>query len=361
MRAALHTGAGAPLTIEKIDLREPGPGEVVVDLEAAAVCVTDVLATEGLTLVPPPFVTGHSGTGTVTVVGPGVTRTRVGDRIVTAGSAECGVCYPCVQGTPSACDDIFGGMVPPRAVATRASGEPVHVDGGVGVFAEQMVLRESGIVTITDALHAEHAALLGCGVLSGLGAVFTVANVRRGSAVAVVGCGHLGLWMVQGARLAGAATIIAVEYDRRRRSLAGELGATHVVDPADGDPIAHVRELTGGRGVDFAFEAGGSTSASEQAFAMARAGGVVVTTSMAQITDLVTLNALDFGVGAKRISSSQSGGGYLKRDIPLFESLLARGDVTAAPIVSATYSLDDINVAFAAARDKEVITGVIRL
>ncbi|QQM55593.1 zinc-binding dehydrogenase [Rhodococcus pyridinivorans] len=350
-----------PLVIEQVDLREPGPGEVLVDLSAAAVCITDVLATQGLTMVPPPFITGHSGTGTVIAVGPGVTRTRVGDRIATAGSAECGHCNPCLHGIPAACDDIYGGMVPPRSVGIWGSGQQVHVDGGVGVFAEQMVLRESGIVTITDSLDAATASLLGCGVVSGLGAVLNVGQVRRGSTVAIVGCGHLGLWMVQGARIAGAATIIAIEPDERRRALAVDLGATHVIDPNADDVIAHVRDLTGGRGADYTFEAAGNPQASAQAVALACGGGTVVTTSMAQPDDNVILPALDFGVGAKRILSSQTGGGHLKRDIPLYESLLARGEVSATPIVSATYPLDEINTAFAAARNKEVITGVIDL
>lgn len=360
MKAALHVGVDSSLLIEEVTLREPGPGEVVVEMNAVAVCVTDVLATEGLTLVPPPFITGHAGTGIVRAVGPGVTRTRTGDRIATAGSAECNLCYPCLQGTPSSCDEIFGGMVPPREVGVRSDGNAVYVDGGVGALAEFMVLRESGIVTIDADISIEQASVLGCGVISGLGAVFNVAGVQRGWSVAIVGCGHLGLWMVQAARVAGARTIIAIEWDPARRSLAADLGATHLVDPADGDPVQQVKELTGGRGVDAALEAGGTTLAAEQAFAMARGGGVVVPTSMAQPTDSITLNALDFGVGAKRISSSQTGGGHLKRDIPLYAAMLENGTIDSTHIISKTFTLDDVNAAFSAARNKEVITGVVR-
>jgi S-(hydroxymethyl)glutathione dehydrogenase/alcohol dehydrogenase len=363
MRAAVHIAPGTPMLIEELEPRQPGPGEVLVSIDAAAVCLTDVLGADGLTLVDTPFIGGHSGTGVVTAVGDGVTRIRVGDRIVTAGSAECGRCYACVRGTPSACDDIFGGMIPPRTAGTRSDGSAVHADGGVGVFAEQAVLRESVLAALdpedAEALPPEHAAMLGCGIISGLGAVLRVADVPRGATVAIVGCGHLGLWMIQGARLAGAERIIAIEPIAYRRDLARALGATDLVDPAQADPADEVRALTAGRGADVAFEAGGTTAGTELVIGLVRGGGTVVLTSMAQPTDTVTFPALDIGVSGKRILSSQSGGGHLRRDLPLFARLLRTGQIDAAPLMSATYPLVEIDRAFAAARAREVVTGVL--
>ncbi len=359
MKAAVHQGIGEPLKIEELDVRGPGPGEILVEMRAAAVCVTDVLATKGVTLVPTPFVSGHSGTGIVREIGPGVTRFSPGQRIATAGSCECGICYPCVQGTPSACDEIAGGMLTPRVIGYRDGGEAVYADGGVGVFAEHTVLREHCAVAFDADIDDDHAALLGCGVIGGLGAVLNVGRVPRGSTVAIVGCGHLGLWMVQAAVLAGAGTIIAVEHNASRRAVAAELGATHLVDPAAGDSTEQVRDLSGGRGADVALEAGGTVDGIEQAFSMTRGGGVTVTTSMAYPSDQVRFGALDVGVAAKTIVSSQSGGGFLRRDIPLYARLLERGDISASKLVSQRFGLADINAAFAAADAQHVLSGVI--
>lgn len=359
MRAAVHETAGKPSVIEELAIRSPGPGEVLVSVDAAAACITDVLATGGLTMVQTPFIGGHSGTGVIEAVGEGVQELRVGDRVVSAGSAECGHCYSCVRGTPSACDEIFGGMIPPVRVAQRADGAWVHADGGVGVFAEQAVLRESVIARIDVELAPEQAAMLGCGIVSGLGAVLNVAEVAIGATVAVVGCGHLGLWMVQGAHLAGAERIIVVEPRAERRAAAQALGATDLVDPAAGDVAAQVKDLTAGRGVDVALEAGGTVAGTELAFGLARGAGTVVLTSMAQPTDIARFPALDIGVSAKRVLSSQSGGGHLKRDLPRFAALLASGRITTEHILSRTFQLSEINAAFAAARDHEVITGVL--
>jgi S-(hydroxymethyl)glutathione dehydrogenase/alcohol dehydrogenase len=227
------------------------------------------------------------------------------------------------------------------------------------VFAQANVFRESQIVPIDSDLPAEHLCLLGCGITSGLGAVFNVAEVAPGSSVAILGCGHLGLWMVQAARVAGAAPIIAVEPIAQRRAVAAELGATHVVDPADGDPVEQVRALTEGRGPDYTLEAAGSTLAMEQAVAMVRGAGTMVATGMERPDSTVTLSAIDFAISGKRMLSSQTGGSHIRRDVPRFTGMLERGEIDAAPIVTRLFGLDEINDAVAAARAREVLTGVI--
>jgi S-(hydroxymethyl)glutathione dehydrogenase / alcohol dehydrogenase len=359
MRATLVEEFGKPLVVEDVELRPPGPGEATVRITAAAVCITDALAAGGLTYAPPPFITGHAAAGVVEEVGEGARRVKPGDRVVAVGSPECGVCFYCVRDQPAACVEIFGGMIPPREIATRGDGSAVVVDGGVGAYAEKIVYREAHLVPVETDLPEEHLCLFGCGITSGLGAIFNIARVQPGTSVAVLGTGHLGLWMIQGAKLAGAETIIAVEPRAERREVAGSVGATHLVDPADGDPIEQVKTLTGGRGVDYALEASCTSKAMEEAFFMARPGGVVVPTSMEALDSTVTLPALEFALAAKEIRGSQTGGSHILRDVPKFVRLLEQGRIDAAPIVSRTWRLEEINEAFTAAQERTLLTGVI--
>jgi Zn-dependent alcohol dehydrogenase len=359
VRAALVRALHEPLTVEEVDLRAPGAGEAQVRIEAASFCITDALAMGGFTFAQPPFISGHSAVGVVEAVGEGVATVEVGQRVVVAGSTECGTCYWCVRNQPAACEQIFGGMIPPRLVATDADGTEVTADGGAGVFAERNVLREVQLVAVDSDLPAEHLCMLGCGITSGLGAVLNVARVEAGSSVAIAGCGHLGLWMVQGARLAGASQIIAVDPIAERREVARELGATDLVDPGDGDPVEQVRALTEGRGADYAFEAAGTTTAMEQAVAWTRAAGTMVATGMERPDSTVTLSAIDFAISGKRFLSSQSGGGHIRRDVPRFARMLARGEIDPRPIASRLFGLDEINDAVRAARNRTVLTGVV--
>lgn len=358
-RAAVAREFAVPLTVEDIELRTAGPDEVLVRIDAAAVCITDVLAIGGLTFAKPPFVTGHAAAGVVEYAGERVTGLVPGTRVVVAGSAECGSCEACVAGSPSACAELMAGMVPPRYVAQDARGAEVTADGGVGAFAERMVYRPANLVPVASTLPADRLCLLGCGVTSGLGAVLSVARVRPGTSVAIVGCGHLGQWMTQAARLAGAGTIIAIDPLHARREIASVHGATHLVDPADGDIVGQVKDLTAGRGVDYGFEAAGSATAMRDAFLMTRAGGTVVPTGMETPEAEVTLPALEFSISARRVLGSQTGGGHLKRDVPRFVDLLERGRVSAEHIAGATFRLNDINEALGAARDRTALTGVM--
>jgi S-(hydroxymethyl)glutathione dehydrogenase/alcohol dehydrogenase len=361
VKAAILGDLGRPLVVEEVELGPPGPREVIVRTGAAAVCITDTLAAHGVTFGEPPLLLGHAAAGVVEEVGDGVGNVRPGDRVVVAGTPECGVCYWCVRGDPAWCTELIAGVVPPRHVATRSGGEPIAADGGVGTFAEKLRLRDIGVVPVQADLPDEHLCLLGCGVTSGLGAVFNLAGVVPGSSVAVVGCGHLGLWMIQAARVAGAAQVIAVEPRAERRGLAGELGATDLVDPAEGDPVEQVHALTGGRGVDYALEAAGPAEAMRQAFLMTRRAGTVVPTGMTvdSMTETITLPAVELGVGARKVHGCQYGGAHIRRDIPRFAAMMEAGLVDPGPIVSRRFSLDEINEAFRAAEAREVITGVV--
>jgi S-(hydroxymethyl)glutathione dehydrogenase/alcohol dehydrogenase len=358
VRAALLLEIGGPLVVEDVELRAPGPHEAIVRTAATAVCITDVLSGEGHVMARPPSLLGHAAAGIVEEVGANVSRVKPGDRVVICGTPECGACYWCTRGQPAFCEELPAGL--DRQVARRRNGERVHADGGIGTFAERLNLREAGLVAVDAKMPDEQLCLLGCGAMSGMSAVFNIAAVEAGSSMVVVGCGHLGLWMIQAGRVAGAATIIAVEPRAQRRELAGRLGATHLIDPAGCDAVESVRELTGGRGADYAFEAAGPPEAIQQAFAMTRHAGTFVPAGWSTMSATVTFNAVEFAIGARRILSCQYGGATIRRDIPRFAAMMDSGIVDAAPIVSRTFELERINDAFAAATRREVLTGVVK-
>jgi S-(hydroxymethyl)glutathione dehydrogenase / alcohol dehydrogenase len=358
-RAAILEAIGEPLVVEDVELRAPGDREVVVRIGAVDVCITDALSARGDVAAVPPTILGHAAAGVVEDVGGQVERVRVGDRVVVAGTPECGECFWCVRDRPDQCAEMLGGIFPPRVVATRADGTEVHADGGVGAFAERMVLRDIGVVTVDADLSDEHLSLLGCGVTSGVGAVLNLAEVQPGASVAVVGSGALGLWMIQGARVAGAATIIAVEPRAERRELAQAVGATHVVDPGDGDPVAAVKELTEGRGADYVLEAAGPPEAMAQALAMTRPAGTMVPAGWETLASTVTLPAVDFAISGKRIQSCQFGGAHIRRDVPRFAAMMAAGLLHAEPLIGRRFGLDEADDALAAAATREIVTGVI--
>jgi S-(hydroxymethyl)glutathione dehydrogenase/alcohol dehydrogenase len=359
VKSALLLALNEPLVLEDIELLPLEPDEAIVRMTATAVCITDVLSSQGHVAAQPPALLGHAGAGIVEEVGTNVRRVSPGDRVVVCGTPECGACYWCLRGQPAMCAELFAGMFPTRHVARRENGDLVAADGGVGTFAERLKLREIGLVAVGTDLPDEQLCLLGCGAMSGLGAVLNIARVEPGSSVAVVGCGHLGLWMIQAARVAAAAQIVAVEHRADRRALAGELGATHLVDPATGDPVEHVRELTEGRGADYVFEAAGPPEAMQEAFAMTRPAGTFVPAGWSTLSATVTLPAVDFAIGARRILSCQYGGATIHRDIPRFARMMEEKVVDATPIVSRIFALDEINEAFRAADARDVLTGVV--
>jgi S-(hydroxymethyl)glutathione dehydrogenase/alcohol dehydrogenase len=359
--AAITTSFHTPFELMEFELREIGPREVLVRIDTAAVCVTDVAVQDGGAFSKPPFVTGHAGTGVVHEIGDAVSKVKVGDRVVIVGTTECGECFFCLNGSPGACVEVFESFDVARTLGESSLGE-IIAEAGIGIYSQWNIYREGTVVAIPDTLPLEHACLLGCGITSGLGAVLNVADVTAGSSVSISGAGHLGLWMTQAAhRLAGAAKVIVVDPIKERRELALQLGATDVVDPADGDPVEQVKALTvKNRGVDFAFEAAGSSIAMEQAFRMARNGGTIVPTGLDFGRD-VNLTALEFSILSKKVVGSQTGGGAIHRDVPRFARLLAEGRIDAVPIVTKVFPLSGINDALDAARNKTVITGVIDL
>jgi S-(hydroxymethyl)glutathione dehydrogenase / alcohol dehydrogenase len=334
----------------------PGPADVVVRMTASALCFTDCLnqcGTRGIARTLPTILS-HAAVGVVAARGSAVTHVREGDRVVVPGTPECGGCHWCRRGRPDQCEHL---LLAPSAVATRAGGEEVRCL--LGTYAEEIRVVGSWVFPLESALDDVTLSLLGCGITSGLGAVFNVAAVAPGTSVAVVGCGHLGLWMIQGARVAGAERIIAVEPLADRLALAGLLGATDLVNPAGGDAVEQVRELTGGRGTDYALEASGWPEAQEQAFTMAARAGTVVFTGVFSQRTTISLGQVEVALRGKALLGCQNGRCRMRDDIPRYVGLLESGLVDARPIITGRHRLEEINDALEAAAARRGLTGVI--
>ena len=359
MRAALLTEVKQPFEVEDIDYLAPSPGRVLVRTGAAPFCSTDCVNWRGELFKIPPTVLGHAAMGDVVEVGAGVEHIRVGDRVIVPGTSECGVCFYCSIGRPDQCSETFdrGGIWP--HVANRHNGQPVSAAGNVGGYSEMMNVTATQVFPVETDLPDQWLSLLGCGITTGLGSVFNIAQVAAGSSVAIVGCGHLGLWMVQAARLAQARTIIALDPIGWRREMAGTLGATHLVDPSTDDPIAAVQALTGGRGADFVLEAATLASAQTQAVLLSRRAGRVVLTSIERGDATVTFPQVAIAVQSREIISAQNGRVRMRHDLPRFIRMMEDGLVDPEPIITNTYALDQINDALHASMDKRDLSGVI--
>jgi S-(hydroxymethyl)glutathione dehydrogenase / alcohol dehydrogenase len=359
MRAALLTAVLEPFEVEELDYLDPAPGRVLVKTGASPFCSTDCVNWRGELGKIPPTTLGHASMGEVVEVGQDVTHIRVGDRVIVPGTSECGVCFYCSIGRPDQCSETFdrAGIWP--HVANRLNGQPVSAAGNVGGYAELMNVTANQVFPIESDLPDDWLSLLGCGITTGLGAVLNVAKVQAGSSVAVVGLGHLGLWMVQAAKIAHARRIIAVDPIAERRALAGTLGATDLVDPSAGDAVAQVKRLTEGRGADYVLEAATLASAQTEAILMSRRAGTVILSSVESADATVTVSQVAIAVQSRAILSTQNGNVRMRHDLPRFIRMMEDGLITAAPIITRHYALDEINDALHASAEKRDLSGVI--
>ncbi|MGZ4705007.1 MAG: alcohol dehydrogenase catalytic domain-containing protein, partial [Acidimicrobiales bacterium] len=267
MKVAVAYEVGQPLVVEDLPIPSVGPRDVLVRITASGICHTDLNVISGRSALPLPIVPGHEACGVVEEVGAEVRRVRVGDRVLSSVTPACGTCWWCINGMSNHCE-----LNPTVKAALRfelAGGRMAAAVCGCGTFAEAMVVHEASVVPVQTDLADDQLALLGCGVTTGLGAALNTAGVTPASSVAVIGCGGVGQSVIQGARIAGAAVIIAVDPVPGRREASLAAGATHVIDPADGDPVEQVRALTEGRGADYTFEVVGRPELMVQAFDMA--------------------------------------------------------------------------------------------
>lgn len=341
MKVAVAYDVAGPLAIEDLPTPAVGPHDVLVRLCASGICHTDLTVIRGLSNLPLPIVPGHEGCGIVETVGDDVRRTRVGDRVLASVSPACGTCWWCLNGLSNHCE--LGPTVLGTTRFDLADGRSATAVCGCGTFAEAMVVHEASVVPVRTDLPDDQLALLGCGVMTGLGAVLNTADVRPGTSVAVIGCGGVGQSVVQGARIAGAVTIVAVDPAPGRREASLRIGATHAVDPSADDPLDAVRALTEGRGADYTFEAVGRPELIVQAFDMARAAGTVTVVGMPAKDDVITLPALRAVFSGKRLAGSKVGGAQILRDVPRYVRLAESGRLDLGSMVSRRISLDEVN------------------
>jgi alcohol dehydrogenase len=357
MRAAvLHTiGSGVPyatsrpLELEELTLDDPGPGEVLITIQAAGLCHSDLSVINGTRPRPVPMALGHEGAGIVEAVGAGVSDLVPGDHVVTVFVPSCGTCPPCAEGRPALCEpgaaaNGAGTLVDGHIRLRRRDGTPVHHHLGVSCFAEQAVVHRRSLVKITADLPPEQAALFGCAVLTGVGAVVNTANVKAGESVAVVGLGGVGLASILGAAASGARRIVALDLDPAKRELALALGATDAFDAGDPDAAAQVRAATGG-GVDQSFEMAGAVAALELAYAVTRRGGTTTTAGLSHPERTMALQHLSLVAEERTLRGSYIGGAVPARDVPRLIELFQRGRLPVDRLLSSVRPLAEINEA----------------
>lgn len=357
MRAAIFTEQNGPLSVEDVTPTDPGPRDVVVRITASGVCHSDLHVITGGLPMPPPAILGHEGTGIVEAIGSEVKGLAVGDRVIGSFIPACGTCWFCLRDESHLCENTYSVMSSPRA--HRHDGTPLMTMTGLGTFADHMTCDEMSLVKIETDLPDEQLALIGCGFTTGVGAALNTAKVQPGDTVAVIGCGGVGQSVIQGAKVAGAAQIIAVDLVPYKRESALALGATHTVDPAEADAVEQVMALTGGRGVDYAFEVIGVPDLIVQAFNMARSGGAAVAVGVPHFMDSITIPSFPLVLSEKRLLGCVYGSAQVRRDFPRLVSLVQSGRLDLGGMVSRTMGLDDINEAFRAMKDGEVIRSVL--
>ena len=348
--------AKEPVTVEVIDVPDPGPGEALVQVQACGVCHTDLHYREGGINDEFPFLLGHEASGIVEAVGAGVTDVEPGDFVILNWRAVCGECRSCRRGRPWYC------------FSTRNAVQRMTLDGvslspalGIGAFAEKTLVAAGQCTKVSPEVSPAVAGLLGCGVMAGLGAAMLTGEVGRGDSVAVFGCGGVGDAAICGARLAGASTIIAVDIDARKLEMAKELGATHTVDASAADPVLAIQDLTDGNGADVCIEAVGHPKVFEQAFYARDLAGTLVQVGVPNPEMRIDLPMIDFFGRGGRLRPSWYGDCLPARDFPMLVDLHLQGRLPLDRFVSETIGLEDVEAAFHKMERGEVLRSVVLL
>jgi S-(hydroxymethyl)glutathione dehydrogenase/alcohol dehydrogenase len=358
MKAAVLNSIPGHLEIQDIELGEPGPREVLIKTVAAGVCHSDLHFMEGTYQYPTPCVLGHESAGVVEAVGSMVHYLSPGDHVITCLSAFCGHCENCLSGHLSICQNKNTELVRGQGEAPRITrdGEAINQFLHLSSFAEKMLVHENTVVKIDKDMPLDRAALIGCGVTTGLGAVFRTAKVEPGTTVAVIGCGGIGLSAIQGARIAGANKIIAIDMVSSKLELAQTMGATDVIDASKDDAVEAVKELTGG--VHYSFEAVGLKPTSEQAFQMLRSGGQATIIGLVPIGVKIEIDAVSL-LDEKTLTGSNMGSNQFRTDMPRFVEMYMQGRLKLDEMISQTVKLEQVNEAFADMKAGNVARSVI--
>jgi S-(hydroxymethyl)mycothiol dehydrogenase len=347
---------GKPVEVATVLVPDPGPGEALVAVQACGVCHTDLHYREGGIGEDFPYLLGHEAAGMVEAVGDGVTGLAPGDFVILNWRAVCGQCRACRRGRPWYCFATHNA----RQKMTLEDGTVLSPALGIGAFVEKTLVAAGQCTKVDPAVPPQVAGLLGCGVMAGLGAAINTAPVTRGDSVAVIGCGGVGDAAILGARLAGAGTIIGVDIDPRKLEWARQFGATHVINSRETDPVAAIRELTGGNGADVVIEAIGRPETYEQAFYARDLAGVVVLVGVPTPDMRLDLPLLDFFGRGGALKSSWYGDCLPDRDFPMLTGLYLQGRLPLEQFVSETIPLDAVEAAFAKMERGEVLRSVVK-
>ena len=362
-RAAVLFEPGKRLEICDVDVMDPKAGEVRVQIMAAGVCHTDLSVMNGSLKAPLPAILGHEGAGIVRDIGPGVTAVKPGDHVIPLWRLSCGACEYCNDRRPALCGEgteirSSGRLIDGSSRFSFGGQEILHF-AGVSSFSQYTVLPEGAVLKIPKDFPFEQAALMGCAVITGVGAAVNAAQVKPGRTVAVFGAGGVGVNVIQGAALAGAKMIIAIDRDARRLDDALIFGATHIIDASDLDPVAVVRQLTDGRGVDYAFEAVGLPVTIRQAYDCLAKRGVAMTVGIAPTATEVTISPVGLVYEERVLTGSLYGSAAPKTDIPMMIELYRNGRLKLDELLTRAYPIEEINEAYEAMRSGETLRSVV--
>jgi S-(hydroxymethyl)glutathione dehydrogenase / alcohol dehydrogenase len=349
-KAAILQEYQKPLMVEEVELDKPKAGEVLVKMRAAGLCHSDLSIMNGIIRMPPlPCIPGHEGAGVIQEVGPGVTRVKAGDSVILMWVPVCGECYYCRREQPQLClekDKTRVGTMLDGSYRVRRGNQNLHIMMGIGTFREYAVVSERSILPIPSSVPLDIAAVVGCGVVTGIGAVLNKAQVKKGSSVAVVGIGGVGLNIILGAVLANATQIIAIDLLDNKLELAKQFGATHLINASKEDPVNKVKDLTGGFGADYSFEVIGGTETALLAYNLIRRGGYAVIVGIPGPEAKLTLPLFEIPLMEKSVLGTYYGSGDMRNDMPTFLRLYEMGRLPLDKIITQRYRLEEINQGF---------------
>ena len=363
-KAAVLPQLSSPMEVWDLEIEAPRAGEVKVQMAASGVCHSDLSVQNGTIMLPTPSVLGHEGAGIVTEIGEGVTNVAVGDHVVLSFVPQCGSCFFCSRDQGQLCEQAnaalaSGGLLDGTTRFTR-DGSPVFQMSACGTFSTESIVPAIGAVKIDPNMPLKQASLIGCGVLTGVGAALNTAQIRQGDTVAVVGCGGVGLNVIQGAKLAGATEIIAVDMVPGKLELAQKFGATQAVNAAETDAVSGVMELTQQRGADVAFEVIGLKPTIDQVIGMTRRGGQAILVGVPRMDVMIELPAfLGVVLQEKTIKGCWYGSSNVHTDIPKLVQLYQDGKLMLDELISREIDNSQVNEAFAAMEAGEVARSVI--
>ncbi len=360
VKAAVMYNFNEPLKVESVNLNPPREDEVVVKLVASGVCHSDLSVMQAKLPFPPPAILGHEGAGIVEEVGKGVTDLKPGDHVVLCWVQNCGKCHYCTSGTTHLCDAGVRGMMEGQEMVFEKDGLPICRMAGVASFAERTVVRATAAIKVRDDAPLDKVCLVGCGVMTGVGAAINTVHIRPGQSVAVFGCGGVGLNVIQGAALSGAAQIIAVDMVDQKLKWAKQFGATDTVNAKDAGEVPDaIRGLTGGFGVDYAFEVIGAPAVITQAYLSVKRGGKAVVVGVPGFDQMVTIPAATLALEERSLVGSLYGSANLRRDMPRLIDLYMNKKLKIDELISRRIELDEVNAAFDAMEKGEVARSVI--